>query len=168
MKRAAWYLTAGAVAGFAGVLGLHGRTAPAARAADGAPGRSQPSPSASSASSAPSGPGPAAGPSRGSQPGPAAAGGGTHSVTGAMEQFGYGELAVRVTVAGSRITNVTVPALQTAEPFSRQLSEQAIPLLKSQVLAADSASINGVSGATFTSEAYATSLQAALDKLHLR
>ncbi len=161
MKRAAWYLTAGAVAGFAGVLGLHGRTAPAARAADGAPGRSQPSPSASSA---PSGPGP----SPGSQPVPAAAGGGTHSVSGAMEQFGYGELAVRVTVTGSRITNVTVPALQTAEPFSRQLSEQAIPLLKSQVLAADGASINGVSGATFTSEAYATSLQAAPDKLHLR
>jgi uncharacterized protein with FMN-binding domain len=166
MKRAAWYLTVGAVAGFAGVLGLHGRTAPAApRAADGAPGRSQPGPSASSA---PSGPGPAAGPSPGSQPGPATAGGGTHSVTGAVEQFGYGELAVRVTVTGSRITNVTVPALQTAEPFSRQLSEQAIPLLKSQVLAADGASINGVSGATFTSEAYATSLQAALDKLHLR
>jgi len=161
MKRAAWYLTAGAVAGFAGVLGLHGRTAPAARAADGAPGRSQPSPSASSALSGP-------GPSPGSQPVPAAAGGGTHSVSGAMEQFGYGELAVRVTVTGSRITNVTVPALQTAEPFSRQLSEQAIPLLKSQVLAADGASINGVSGATFTSEAYATSLQAALDKLHLR
>ena len=166
MKRAAWYLTAGAVAGFAGVLGLHGRTAPAApRAADGAPGRSQPGPSASSA---PSGPVPAAGSSPGSQPGPATAGGGAHSITGAIEQFGYGELAVRVTVTGSRITNVTVPALQTAEPFSRRLSEQAIPLLKSQVLAADSASINGVSGATFTSEAYATSLQAALDKLHLR
>ena len=166
MKRAAWYLAAGAVAGFAGVLGLHGRTAPAApRAADGVPGGSQPSPAASSA---PSGPGPAAGPSPGSQPVPAAAGGGTRSVSGAMEQFGYGELAVRVTVTGSRITNVTVPALQTAEPFSRQLSEQAVPLLKSQVLAADSASINGVSGATFTSEAYATSLQAALDRLHLK
>jgi uncharacterized protein with FMN-binding domain len=162
MKRAAWYLAAGAVAGFAGVLGLHGRTAPAApRAAGGAPGRTQPSPSAPSS---PSGTGPAAG----SSPGRATAGGGTHSVTGAVEQFGYGELAVRVTVTGSRITNVTVPAIQTAEPFSRQLSEQAIPLLRSQVLAADSASINGVSGATFTSEAYATSLQAALDKLHLK
>ena len=159
MKRAAWYLAAGAVAGFAGVIGLHGRTAPAApRAAGGTPGRSQPSPSAAPST------GPAAGPSTGR----ATAGGGTHSVTGAMEQFGYGELAVRVTVTGSRITNVTVPALQTAEPFSRQLSEQAIPLLRLQVLAADSASINGVSGATFTSEAYATSLQAALDKLHLR
>jgi len=167
MKRAAWYLAAGAVAGFAGVIGLHGRTAPAVpRAAGGAPGRSQPGPSAPAASSgtspvARSSAAPPAGP-------PAAAGGGTRSVTGAVEQFGYGELAVRVTVTGSRITNVTVPALQTAEPFSRQLSEQAIPLLKSQVLAADGASINGVSGATFTSEAYATSLQAALDKLHLR
>lgn len=162
MKRAAWYLAAGAVAGFAGVLGLHGRTAPAEpRAAGGAPGRTQPSPSAPSS---PSGTGPAAG----SSPGRATAGGGTHSVTGAMEQFGYGELAVRVTVTGSRITNVTVPVIQTAEPFSRQLSEQAIPLLRSQVLAADSASINGVSGATFTSEAYATSLQAALDRLHLK
>ena len=168
MKRAAWYLAAGAVAGFAGVIGLHGRTAPAApRAAGGAPGRSQPGPSASSAPSASSGSGPAAGSSPG-RPTPATAGGGTRIVTGAVEQFGYGELAVRVTVTGNRITNVTVPALQTAEPFSRQLSEQAIPLLKSQVMAADSASINGVSGATFTSQAYATSLQAALDKLHLR
>ena len=166
MKRAAWYLAAGAVAGFAGVIGLHGRTAPAApRAAGGAPGRSQPGPSAPSASSGTS---PGASSSPGRQAGPATAGGGTRSVTGAVEQFGYGELAVRVTVTGNRITNVTVPALQTAEPFSRQLSDQAIPLLKSQVLAADGASINGVSGATFTSEAYATSLQAALDKLHLR
>ena len=166
MKRAAWYLAAGVVAGFAGVIGLHGRTAPAApRAAGGPPGRSQPGPSAPSASSGTS---PAASSSPGRQPGPATAGGGTRSVTGAVEQFGYGELAVRVTVTGNRITNVTVPALQTAEPFSRQLSDQAIPLLKSQVLAVGGASINGVSGATFTSEAYATSLQAALDKLHLR
>ena len=166
MKRAAWDLAAGVVAGFAGVIGLHGRTAPAApRAAGGATGRSQPGPSAPSASSGTS---PAARSSPGRPAGPATAGGGTRSVTGAVEQFGYGELAVRVTVTGNRITNVTVPALQTAEPFSRQLSDQAIPLLKSQVLAADGASINGVSGATFTSEAYATSLQAALDKLHLR
>jgi len=163
MKRAAWYLAAGAVAGFAGVIGLHGKTAPAAqRAAGNAPGRNQPGPSAPSRAV------PAAGASPGGHQRPAAAAGGAHSAAGAVEQFGYGELAVRVTVAGDRITNVTVPALQTAEPFSRQLSEQAIPLLRSQVLAADSAHINGVSGATFTSEAYATSVQAALDKLHLR
>ena len=105
MKRAAWYLAAGAVAGFAGVLGLHGRTAPAEpRAAGAAPGRTQPSPSAPSPRLAPARP-----PAR--PRGRATAGAaGQHSVTGAMEQFGYGELAVRVTVTGSRITNVTVPA----------------------------------------------------------
>jgi uncharacterized protein with FMN-binding domain len=91
-----------------------------------------------------------------------------HSATGALERYGYGELAVKVTVSRNRITNVTVPALQTADPTSQQIADQAIPMLRSEVLAADSASINGVSGATFTSEAYATSLQAALDKLHLR
>ncbi|HXZ75960.1 MAG TPA: FMN-binding protein [Streptosporangiaceae bacterium] len=150
MKRAAWYLVAGAVAGFAGVAGLHSRTpAPAARAAaGGATGHTQPG-----------------------QPGPSgqpAKGGAAHSANGATEQYGYGELAVRVTVSGNRITNVTVPSLQTAEPYSQQLAQQVIPMLRSQVLAAGGASINGVSGATYTSEAYATSVQAALDKLHLK
>ena len=59
-----------------------------------------------------------------------------------------------------------MPVLRTAEPYSQQLAAQVIPMLKSEVLAAGSAQINGVSGATYTSQAYATSLQAALDKLH--
>jgi uncharacterized protein with FMN-binding domain len=166
MKRAPWYLVVGAVAGFAGVLALHSRAAPAPSALGAARKSEQ---SSQAGQPAQSGTGPAAGGSPGSGPSqPAAAGGGTHSATGVLERYGYGELAVRVTVTGNRITNVTVPALQTADPTSQQIADQAIPLLKSQVLAADGASINGVSGATFTSEAYATSLQAALDKLHLR
>jgi uncharacterized protein with FMN-binding domain len=163
MKRAAWYLVAGAVAGFAGVLGLHSRAAPAPSALGGAAGRSQPGRASSQPSQ--SGSGPAAGGSTGGQP---AAGGAAHSATGALEQYGYGELAVRVTVSGSRITNVTVPSLRTADPTSQQIANEAIPMLKSQVLAADSAGINGVSGATFTSQAYEQSLQAALDKMHVR
>jgi uncharacterized protein with FMN-binding domain len=71
-------------------------------------------------------------------------------------------------VSGSRITNVTVPSLRTEDPTSQQIANEAIPMLKSQVLATDSAGINGVSGATFTSQAYEQSLQAALDKLHVR
>jgi len=166
MKRAPWYLVVGAVAGFAGVLALHSRATPAPSALGAAGKSGQPSQPAQPARS---GTGPAAGGSPSSQPGrPAGAGGGTHSATGALERYGYGELAVRVTVSRNRITNVTVPALQTADPTSRQISDQAIPMLRSEVLAADGASINGVSGATFTSEAYATSVQAALDKLHLR
>ena len=92
----------------------------------------------------------------------------TASATGASEQYGYGVLAVKVTVIGSKITNTQVVGLQTAESYSQQIADQAIPYLRSQALAAQSANINGISGATYTSEAYATSLQSALNKLHVK
>jgi uncharacterized protein with FMN-binding domain len=87
---------------------------------------------------------------------------------GSTAQFGYGLLEVKVTVRGTRITNVSVPVLETAEPTSQQISEQAIPMLTAEVLSAQSAGINAISGATYTSEGYAQSLQAALDKLHIK
>ncbi len=89
------------------------------------------------------------------------------TATGRSEQYGYGVLAVKVTVTGTRITSVALSELQTADQYSQQLAVQVIPMLRSQVLAAQTARINGVSGATYTSEAYATSLQSALDKLHV-
>ncbi|MDA8366387.1 MAG: FMN-binding protein [Actinomycetota bacterium] len=91
---------------------------------------------------------------------------GKASATGPVEQYGYGELNVKVTVSGGRITNVSVPKLLVAESYSQQLAQQVIPMLRSQVLQAQNANINGVSGATYTSEAYAMSLQAALKQLH--
>jgi len=92
----------------------------------------------------------------------------TCSAVGASEQFGYGILDVKVTVSGTRITDVSVPTLEVAEYTSQQISAQAIALLRSEVLTAQSARIDAVSGATFTSEAYAASLQAALDALHMK
>ncbi|MHB1835515.1 MAG: FMN-binding protein [Solirubrobacteraceae bacterium] len=86
---------------------------------------------------------------------------------GASEQYGYGILAVRVSVVGTRIVGVGVSQLQTADQYSQQLANQVIPMLRSQVLSAQSAHINGVSGASYTSQAYAMSLQSALDKLHV-
>jgi uncharacterized protein with FMN-binding domain len=82
--------------------------------------------------------------------------------------FGYGALSVRVVVRGTQITDVSVPAIQTAEPTSQQISAQAIPTLRAEVLSAQGAGIDGVSGATYTSQAYVQSLQAALDDLHLK
>ena len=156
MKRAAWYVVAGVVAGFAGVLGLHGRA--------GAPSIvAQPKAAGGGAS-------PAASPGRagGANAGPTQAAGPARHVTGVVEQYGYGELAVTVTVHGSQITGVSVPLLRTAEPYSQQLAAQVLPMLKSEVLAPHSARINAVSGATYTSQAYADSIQSALDKLNLR
>jgi uncharacterized protein with FMN-binding domain len=83
-------------------------------------------------------------------------------------QYGYGQLAVRVTARAGHIVSVAVAQIQTAEPYSAQLARQVIPTLRAEVLSGQTASINGVSGATYTSEAYAKSVQAALDSLHLR
>jgi uncharacterized protein with FMN-binding domain len=161
MKRAGWYLLAGAVVGFGGVLGFHGggTPAPVALGQPKAGGTAAPAPSASPAGSARS-TGPAA--RRGGATGQA------KSATGAVVQYGYGELSVTVTVRGNQITDVAVPLLRTAEPYSQQLAQQVIPMLKSEVLAAHGVQIHGVSGATYTSEAYAQSIQSALDKLHVR
>ena len=87
---------------------------------------------------------------------------------GPEEQYGYGVLDVKVTRSGTRITDVSVPLLQTAEPTSQQISEQAIAMLRAEVLSAQSARIDAISGATYTSAAYIQSLQAAIDKLPAR
>jgi uncharacterized protein with FMN-binding domain len=163
MKRGSWLVLAGVVAGFFGVLGSH-RSAPAS--ALGGVGNGTPGPSGPSAGSGAS-TAPAAGPSAAAGP-TAAASGPARSVSGAMEQYGYGELAARVTVHGGRITNVTVPLIRTAEQYSQQLASQVIPMLRNEVLSAQGANINAVSGATYTSQAYALSVQAALDKVHFK
>src|SRR5215470_4734374 len=153
MKRAAWYVIAGTVAGFAGVLGLHGRAVPPSVIA-------QPKPTRSGAAQPA-----AAGAKRKT---PAQPAGPARTATGALVQYGYGELSVTVTVRGNQITDVSVPVLRTAEPYSQQLATQALPMLRSEVLAVHSARINAISGATYTSQAYADSIQSALDKLHIR
>ncbi len=150
MKSGPWLVLAGAVVGFAGVLGLHRSPSAAALA----PARSQPSghPTASARATA----------------GASAQPTGTGSATGTLEQYGYGELSARVTISGGHITAVTTPQLRTAEQYSQQLADQVIPMLRKEVLAAQSAHIQAVSGATYTSEAYAASVQAALDQVHFR
>jgi len=148
MKRAPLLVFAGTVAGFIGVLSINARPAPLTLSASGTgadPG--------SAPATTPSGP---VGP------------GAIRAAIGASEQFGYGILDVKVTVSGTRITDVSVPTLEVAEYTSLQICGQAIPLLRSEVLTAQSARIDAVSGATFTSEAYAASLQAALDALHMK
>ena len=145
MKRAPLFVLAGTIAGFAGVLSFH--TGPVTSAALAVP-------ASHAGGGAHSGRRATAAPARHR----AARAGGVRSAVGATEQFGYGQLAVKV----------TVPAIQTAEPYSQQLASQVIPTLRSEVLSGQNARISGVSGATYTSQAYAGSLQAALDQLHIK
>ncbi len=105
--------------------------------------------------------------SRSQAPGPTATTApSAQQATGKIVPYGYGQLAVDVTVSGSKITDVSVVGLQTAEQYSQQLAQQVIPTLRSETLSAQNANISAVSGASYTSHAYATSLQSALDKLH--
>ena len=164
MKQAPLLLFAGTAVGFIGVLGFHLRQAPAP-----APG---PGPSGGASSSASSGASSRAPAASSAAPGRTSAGpagpGAVRSALGPEEQFSYGVLDVKVTQSGTRITDVSVSLLQTAEPTSQQISEQAIALLRGEALSAQGARIDAISGATYTSAAYIQSLQAAIDKLHSR
>jgi uncharacterized protein with FMN-binding domain len=161
MKRAPFVL-AGTVAGLAGLLAFHTRP-PAATAR---PASGPPATGSGTATSHPAAGGSQASGSTGKSAAQRAAAGG-RSAAGAVEQYGYGVLRVEVTAAGHRITGVSLPLLRASEPYSQQLDAQAIPQLRAEVLAGQTAHIHGVSGATYTSQAYALSVQAALDKLHL-
>jgi hypothetical protein len=165
MKRAPLLVLAGTVAGFVGVLSFHTRQLPPT-ALSGVQAANGPSGGAPS-SGAPSG-GAASGGAASATPGPTAGHATVRTAVGPSAQFGYGLLEVKVTVRGTRITNVSVSVLETAEPTSQQISEQVIPMLTAEALSAQSAGINAISGATYTSEGYAQSLQAALDKLHIK
>lgn len=84
--------------------------------------------------------------------------------TGKSVQTPYGDIQVAVTVSGGKITDVTTPTLQAYDGRSQRINSQAAPMLKQEVLQAQSANVNMISGATFTSQGYLTSLQSALDQ----
>ena len=84
--------------------------------------------------------------------------------TGAAVSTRWGDVQVAVTISGGTITDVTALQLTDADGRSVQISNRAAPVLRDEVLQAQSASVSMVSGATYTSGAYLESLQAALDQ----
>lgn len=84
--------------------------------------------------------------------------------TGAAEQTRYGDMQVKVTISGGQITDVTALQVTDNDPRSQQISARAVPVLHDEVLAAQSANVSTVSGATYTSDGYLASLQSALDQ----
>jgi uncharacterized protein with FMN-binding domain len=97
--------------------------------------------------------------------GAAAKAGGTYD--GDVVQTRFGTVQVQITVEAGQITDVTALKLTDAEGRSVQISNYAAPVLRSEVLQAQSANVQTVGGATVTSDAYLTSLQAALDAANL-
>jgi uncharacterized protein with FMN-binding domain len=176
MKRTVIVVTATA-AGLIGVLAFH--TSPQTIKlmpednAGAAPGSASPTPSPSPSRAAPS-------PSKKApskpvrkqkpQPKPTATtpASTTRTVDGPSVNFSYGTLSVAVTVTGSKIVKVGIASLNDDNvPRSESIDQTAIPVLEREALTAQSGDIQSVSGASYTSAGFRTSLQAALRTLGL-
>ncbi|RPE45282.1 FMN-binding protein [Streptomyces sp. Ag109_O5-1] len=122
----------------------------------------KPSSDPTSASAAGTAPSAAAAGQESPQGGTGAAGATT--VTGDATQTQYGVVQVRLTVANGKITQAE--AIQAPKGgTSDQKTALSVPQLNKETVAAQSANIDSVSGATYTSTGYKQSLQSALDKM---
>jgi uncharacterized protein with FMN-binding domain len=101
----------------------------------------------------------------GAPPPPPAAPGALHNgtFTGPVVQTRFGPVQVRITVQSGRMTDATAIQTPSAHSESVRINQRAAPALRQEALVAQSAAIDTVSGATYTSKGYRTSLQAALD-----
>jgi uncharacterized protein with FMN-binding domain len=87
--------------------------------------------------------------------------------TGSAVSTRYGPVQVQITVANGKITNTSATALPTSRLRDQQINATAVPILNQETLQAQSAHIDMVSGATYTSQGYIRSLQSALDQAKL-
>ena len=87
------------------------------------------------------------------------------TVTGGAYRTRWGDVQVEVTRAGSDITEVVALAMPGGDRHTDQISAYVEPILREEAISSDSAEVSVISGATYTSQAYARSLQSALDRL---
>ena len=88
------------------------------------------------------------------------------TATGPQVNYYFGTLSVSVTATGKKISKVTIATLDDGGNYrSQSIDQQSIPMLEQQALQAQSAQIQGVSGASYTSAGFAQSLQGALKQL---
>ncbi|MFF0341439.1 FMN-binding protein [Kribbella sp. NPDC004875] len=95
-------------------------------------------------------------------------GSGDLTANGSSEGTRYGPVQVRISIRGHRLIAVTPLVYPASGGRDREISSYALPQLQQEAIAAQSARIDTVSGATFTSDGYRRSLQSALDAAHFR
>ncbi|MFF2847782.1 FMN-binding protein [Streptomyces sp. NPDC058001] len=99
-------------------------------------------------------------------PGASSGAGRSGTFTGDAIDTRYGPVQVRATLAGGRLTAVKVLQVPDQGGREQQIVATAVPRLTSAALKANSAQIDAVSGASYTSDGYIRSLQSALDQAH--
>ncbi|CAN5132827.1 hypothetical protein BH11ACT4_BH11ACT4_07560 [soil metagenome] len=95
---------------------------------------------------------------------PVATGPADGKYTGASVNTPYGSVQVAVTIASGKITDVAALHLTNSDGRSVQISNEAAPILRSEVISSQSARVSNVGGATYTTEGYLRSVQSALDQ----
>lgn len=95
---------------------------------------------------------------------PAAAAPATKTVTGTAVDTRYGPVQLKVTFEGTKITAIDAIQYPTESGRDQEINSQAIPMLQQEAMASQSAKIDTISGATYTSEGYIQSLQSAIDQ----
>jgi uncharacterized protein with FMN-binding domain len=88
------------------------------------------------------------------------------TVNGPSAQTRYGPVQVQITISGKKITGVKTLQHPSGDDRSIEIATNALPQLRAEALDAQSAHIDSVAGATYTSEGYQQSLQGALDLAH--
>ena len=76
----------------------------------------------------------------------------------------YGSVTVTVTISGGRISALSEQIVEDGDRKSSMINSRSIPVIRDEIVAANSAQVSTVSGATYTTGAYLSSLQSALDK----
>lgn len=84
--------------------------------------------------------------------------------SGSVDSAYYGNVQVQVDIQNNKITDVSYLQYPNADYTSIYIAKGVLPLLKKELIKAQSANINAITGATYTSEAFIKSLQAALNK----
>lgn len=84
--------------------------------------------------------------------------------TGIVADAFYGNVQVQVTISGGKITDVQFLQYPNDRQTSIEINSQAMPYLKQEAITAQSANVQGVSGATATSGAFVQSLDSALQQ----
>lgn len=97
-------------------------------------------------------------------PGGVGEAGAAEVITGDVVRTRFGTVQVQITVANGQLTDVTALKLTDEDNKSVRISARAAPILRTEALAAQSAHIDVVSGATYTTDGYTESLQSALDQ----
>jgi uncharacterized protein with FMN-binding domain len=89
-------------------------------------------------------------------------------VNGKVARTRWGPVQVQVHIRNGKIVDVTALRQPNGNDRDQEINSYAIPQLHDEVLSAQSAQIDTVSGATVTSDGYRESLQSALDAAHFK